>query len=101
MIETISRVIHPGWLTVFLENENDSDDWTVYHRCVDCGVVITGRVFNSNALYEHSARKHKSAVLNLELHLFRSAIQALNTFYGLEILQWPDKDWNGIRRTPK
>jgi hypothetical protein len=98
LIETMARVIHPGWLTVTLENELKPDDWTVYHKCVECGFVLMGGAFKNNALYEHSSQKHKSTIFPLELYVFRSNLHALDVWHGLEGLQWPDRNWNGIRK---
>jgi len=92
MVCTKQRVIHPGWLTLTYEDQSTAE-WACYHCCVNCGAVIDGASFQSgpDSLLEHTAEKHKTGIFALELYRFRSAVHALETYYGLEIFEWPDK----------
>jgi hypothetical protein len=87
MIETIERVIHPGWLTILLEDEKSSK-YQCYHMCVSCGFTIDGKVGGKHALLEHTSKKHHGEAFSLEIYIFRSDIHALHVYYGLEAFEW-------------
>lgn len=96
MIETLSRVIHPGWLTVMFEKES-TGEWHVYHRCVDCGYIASP----GDSLWQHSARNHKAGLFALELHQFRSELHGQHLYWGLGILEWPDTNWKKAHPGPQ
>jgi hypothetical protein len=53
-----------------------------------CGFTIDGKDGRRNALLEHTSEKHHGEVFNLEMYIFRSAIHALQVYYGLEAFEW-------------
>jgi hypothetical protein len=91
MIETLSRVIHPGWLKVMLENES-TDEYHIYHRCVDCGHIVSSDEVNK-PLWQHSYCHHKDGLVALELYQFRAALNSQDLYWGLRIFEWPDTNW--------
>jgi hypothetical protein len=98
MIEKIERVIHPGWLTVMVD-DRDSGVWACHHKCVDCGFIVAGGFFRpeENILLRHR-REHKGSIFALELYQFRASIHALDVRFGLEAFEWPDRNERGHRR---
>src|SRR5262249_38270339 len=69
---TMPRVIHPGWLTSLLEDD-ESKAFLVFHSCTGCGHVISEMPPGRDLLREHVASAHSDTVFNLDLYRFRYA----------------------------
>jgi hypothetical protein len=91
MIPTMERVIWPGWLTLLYEDES-TESWFCYHRCVNCGAVVDGASLQPgrDEIREHTAKNHSAEMFNFDMYLFLSAIHALDAYHGLIAFQWPD-----------
>jgi len=110
MIERFERVIHPGWLTIIVD-DRESRVWMCHHRCVDCGFTVAGSCGQGrNILLEHS-REHNRSTFALELYQFFADLNMncyrgldvdllkLNIYFGNQGLEWPDRNERGHRRT--
>ena len=90
MVERTERVIHPGWLTVMVTDQ-EHDVWMCHHRCVVCKQIITGEGVFGEDMLTHT-RKHRGTSFALELYRFRSALHMLNFYFGLDALVWRDTE---------
>jgi hypothetical protein len=96
MIETMARVIHPGWLTRMFEDAT-AGTWAIYHQCTTCGYALDGQTALeygngpfANPFLLHKRSKHPTEIFNLEIYILRAAIHARHLYYGLRAFEWPN-----------